>query len=437
MSETTVKECIERNAEGIMTPEEMQAFETPHDVHEYEAWTPEGLVTAVRTQHRIGEDGSGGGFKVIEVANGRPLEDRLASNRRNAGRLAALMTLKGNLVDLDLPQGYGNDFGGAKGEMYVPPGTLSSRDRLNAILSDYVLDHASRGTLGIGVDRYAPDMNTGSPEMDHMSRVLREYTGDSRATAAFSGKSIEAGGLEGREIATGQGLVYALANHLEAQGLNPTETTVAVQGSGNVGCHFARLAAEQLGVKIIGMSDRDRAVVTDKAHPLRLDETLLFGKRMISGWDESAHRSLNNPDDMLEMDVDVFVFAAAPDAITEAKGNKTRLRAKHLIMGSNDPLDRQAIDYYLSDGRALVADFLGNPGGFIASNFEYNQGMTGIRWTEALAMSALKRAMDDAWKQVYDEAEAAGDTRNMVDPAYRVAMKRQYARDHSGLFVPS
>jgi len=429
-----VQRRIETNARRLFTPDEIEELYAPDRVNEYVRSTEVGPIVAARTQHRLGEDGSGGGFKIVEAARDLSARELRRMTREQSLGLGTLMTLKGDLVHLELPGGYGNDFGGAKGVMMVPEGMLSNRRAMNTVLGDYVTEQHSKGVLGIGIDRHAPDMNTGAPDMDHMAKTLHKITRDERSIAAFSGKSIEAGGLEGREIATAQGLVFTLAKHLETLDMNPSEATVAVQGSGNVGYHFARLAVEQLGVKILGISDREKAVVTDKAHPIHIDDTVRFENRMISGWDEDQHGWLANPDDLLGMDVDILVFAAAPDAVTEAKGNKQQINAKVILQGANNPMDGEAIDYLIDSRVSVVADVLGNAGGFVASNFEYNQGMTGMHWTEQMAVAALKRVMEDAYDRVRDEADNVYDFTN---PAFSVALKRRYERDHSGLYLAS
>jgi len=207
-----------------------------------------------------------------------------------------------------------------------------------------------------------------------------------------------------------------------------------VQGSGNVGYHFARLASEQLGVKILGISDRFMAIEGSADAPIVVDETVQFKNRAIAGWNEEIHQVSGRPDDLLEMDVDVLVFAAAPDTITKEKNNKHVVKAPILLQGANNPFDEEAFDYYIQQGKFIAADIDANKAGFVASNFEYNQGMTGNRWTEHMAIEALRHIMDASFKKVLTEAH---DEHNLVDPAFRVAIKSEYEKDHSGLYTPS
>lgn len=411
-----VVERFNRNASGILTPDEQNRIMTPVANHTYSAPG----VDIVRVQHRLGEDGSGGGFKIIE---GVATPDRLRAIAEQAGGLAAAMTIKGAVLDglLNLPEAKGNDFGGAKGVGLVAPGTLDSRERLEAMLEGYVRHQSDKGALGLGIDRHAPDMNTGDLEMDLMARILAEHTGDPSAIAAFSGKSLEAGGLPGRDIATGWGLAIIFRRHLEALGRDPRNTTVAVQGSGNVGEHFARFA-EGFGANILGMSDSYHAVAANGSGPLRIggeDPTITFANRGIARWDEDHYKTLEKPDDLLEMDVDVLVFAGPVDTVTAERGNIKKPRAKILMKGANNPLDTEAIDYHLNEGRSIVADTLGNGAGFAASNIEYNQGISGSQWTEPEIKAKLEIVLNEAYDRVYKEG--GEDPMDMVNPAFRVS----------------
>lgn len=430
-----VQDRMYRNAQNLLTPQELIKLEEPEDVHIYVADSPDGMVTAVRMQHRLGRDGSGGGFKMMEVDSDLPIEERLRRNQQHALGLATLMTLKGNLVELDLPGGFGNDFGGAKGEMYVPRGTLVSPEKRAAIFREYVEKQYAAGALGLGIDRHAPDMNTGPWEMDAGADRLREIIGDDRGGAAFSGKSLENGGLEGREIATGLGMVYMLENHLQTLQRNPRGMTAAVMGSGNVGYHFAKLAKELLGVEIMGISDRDRAVVGDSNRPLQLDDSIKFENRSIGWWDEDKHRQLAHPDDLLEAEVDIFVFAAAPDVVTAEKGNIGRLKAGIILEGANSPLDNTATDYYMAEGKDIIPDILANGAGYVMSNFEYNQGQTRHKWEKSLAIATLHQVMNIAYENVHNTGVDLGDERNLKDAAFSHALKRQWEKDN-GIYVP-
>ena len=82
------------------------------------------------------------------------------------------------------------------------------------------------------------------------------------APAVITGKPVGQGGSAGRTQATGQGGVYVLEELAHKQGLKPSETRVIVQGIGNVGYYFAKLASD-LGYQIIGLSDSRTALYSE------------------------------------------------------------------------------------------------------------------------------------------------------------------------------
>lgn len=78
----------------------------------------------------------------------------------------------------------------------------------------------------------------------------------------ITGKPVEKGGSEGRVEATGAGGVYILEALVKKKGFGfrnldfgfPQSVTIAVQGFGNVGYHFSKLAQEA-GFKVVAVSD--------------------------------------------------------------------------------------------------------------------------------------------------------------------------------------
>ena len=81
--------------------------------------------------------------------------------------------------------------------------------------------------------------------------------------AVVTGKPLVLGGARGRNEATGRGLVYLIqeaAGHLK---LDLAQCTAVVQGFGNVGSNAA-MFLEQLGVRVIGVSDATTGIYNSK-----------------------------------------------------------------------------------------------------------------------------------------------------------------------------
>lgn len=421
----TVDHFIDRNAERVLTPQEIEGLEKPHRVNTYVEMTEDGPVVITRTQHTMGKDGSGGGMKLKEVGRDMPLDEMKRLSAIESLGLGTLMTLKSLLATIKLPEGYGNDVGGAKAVGLVPEGYLAE-EKIAPILEGYTVTQYESGLIGVGIDRHAPDMRTGPFHMNLMARKLVDHTGRPIERAAFSGKSLEEEGLEGREIATAQGMVHTLANHLKTMEIDdPSTVSVSVQGAGNVGFHFARLASEQLGVKIMGISSRTKAIFArDARQPLIVGnaDALHANVKVENGefvwFDEAVCEERADPDDLYDLKTTVFTFAAMPDAVS-AK-NMRRIKAKILLEGANNPLDVEATDYYIANKQAVISGILANMAGFVGSNIEYNQNVRGMHWEEVLVLDALKGIIDEAYQKVAAEAE---DQYNFVDPAYSAAIK--------------
>ena len=163
-------------------------------------------------------------------------------NLEEVKMLAFLMALKCALVGLP--------FGGAKGGVEVDPSVLSQRELENLSRSFIRETHEF---IGPDRDIPAPDVNTNSQVMawmvDEYSKIKGKFT-----PGVITGKPIELGGSEGREVATALGGCYVLRELAKLEGLNPANTKIAIQGFGNVGSNMARIL-NSWGYKIIGVSN--------------------------------------------------------------------------------------------------------------------------------------------------------------------------------------
>ena len=107
--------------------------------------------------------------------------------------------------------------------------------------------------IGPDKDVPAPDMNTNEQTM---AWIMDTYSMHSRHTvnAVVTGKPVALGGSLGRREATGRGVLFTVNEAIKRYNLTPEQTTVVVQGSGNVGGIGAELMHEK-GYKVIAISD--------------------------------------------------------------------------------------------------------------------------------------------------------------------------------------
>jgi glutamate dehydrogenase len=99
--------------------------------------------------------------------------------------------------------------------------------------------------FGPEMDVPAPDVNTNGQIMGWMLDEYQKITGNN-SKATFTGKSLDNGGSQGREEATGFGGVYVFEEVVKTKAVElAAGSKIAIQGFGNVATFFAQ-ASEKL-----------------------------------------------------------------------------------------------------------------------------------------------------------------------------------------------
>jgi glutamate dehydrogenase (NAD(P)+) len=339
-----------------------------------------------------GEDGelqSYEGYRVQHNLARGPMKGGLryhpTMDEEHAAALANLMTWKTAVVDVP--------FGGAKGGINCDPRVLSERD-LFQITVQFV-DHMKEA-IGPTTDIPAPDVNTNAKVMGWIMHEYSRFAGFS--PAVVTGKPLDLFGSEGREAATGRGVMDVLAEALRERGSGFEDVTVAVQGFGNVGSNAARLIAEQ-GARIIAVADQTGGVCRDTG----------LDVHALSAWaaDHGGVRGFPGGEAFDEADIitwscDVLVPAALEDAIN--KDNADAVKASIVIEGANAPTTPEAHQILVERGTLVVPDILANAGGVTVSYFEWAQNIQQFRWDEERVNHELNKKMSRAYKDVRETA---------------------------------
>ena len=288
----------------------------------------------------------------------------------------------------------GIPYGGAKGGIIVEPSKLSKTE-LEKLCRAYA--RALAPHIGSHIDIPAPDVNTNGQMMAWMLDEYERVVGH-HEPGTFTGKPLELGGSLGREEATGQGGVYVLEQLAKKLNRKPSDMTVAVQGIGNVGYWFAKLAAN-LGFVIIALSDSKGGIVAEnKRKGLDVDAVLVHKKKTGHIADVAGAKNISN-DELLLLDVDVLVPSALENVITAQ--NATQVQAKAIIEMANGPVTPEA-DAILWKRKILsVPDVLSNAGGVTVSYFEWVQNLYGYSWTKQEVFAKLEPLMVNAFEQMW------------------------------------
>lgn len=347
------------------------------------------------------------GYRVQHNAARGPMKGGLrfhpSMDEDHAGALANLMTWKTAVVDVP--------FGGAKGGINCDPSKLTKQE-LNDITRRFVGE--IKDVIGPQLDIPAPDVNTNAEVMGWIMDEYSKYEGFS--PAVVTGKPVHLFGSEGREEATGRGVMYVLRQHLESVGKDLQGATVALQGFGNVGSWAARLMAEQ-GAKIVAVADHGGAV----AHEPGLDVLALTqwvaDKGTVAGFEGGDAVA---GADVLTWDADVLVPAALENAITT--DNAPDIQAKIIVEGANGPTTPEADTILHERGITVIPDILANAGGVTVSYFEWAQNIQRFNWTRERVNEELAKKMQEAYQAV--AAVASGRDIDLRTAAFVLAIER-------------
>jgi glutamate dehydrogenase (NAD(P)+) len=300
--------------------------------------------------------------------------------------LAQLMTWKTAVVNIP--------YGGAKGGIAVDINKLSrgELERITRRFIDNIHD-----MIGPDKDIPAPDMGTNAQVMAWAVNQYEKFHGFS--PACITGKPLELHGSQGREEATGRGVVIVTEAVLKQLQKTLAGSTVALQGFGNVGSFAARFLHEG-GARIIAVSD----VAGGITNPEGLDVPALIrwnaDHKGLAGFPGSE--SISN-EELLRSDVDLLVPAALGGVITEDVARE--VRAKIVIEAANNPTLPQADEILHKRNVVVVPDILANAGGVTVSYFEWVQNRQHFNWDLARVRKELDRVMVDSFDRVWNIAK--------------------------------
>ena len=303
-------------------------------------------------------------------------------------------------------------YGGAKGGVTCDPKAMSAREleRLTRRFTTEIAD-----MIGPDSDIPAPDVNTNAQVMAWMMDTYSMHHGYS-VTGVVTGKPVSIGGSEGRQEATGRGVVYTIQEAAKAIDLDLRSARVAVQGFGNVGEGAARFIAE-LGARVVAVSDSRGGVFNADG----LDLALVTRHKQETGSVIGAPRTrpISNAE-LLELDCDVLIPAAMEGIITER--NAARIQARVIAEGANGPTTPAADDLLRERGIMVIPDILCNAGGVTVSYFEWVQDREEFFWTIDEINARLRRVMVRAFEDVHRTA-VEHDT-DLRLAAYMLAVSR-------------
>lgn len=312
--------------------------------------------------------------------------------------LAALMTYKCALVEVP--------FGGSKGGLAIDPRAWEPHE-LELITRRFAYELVKRDLIHPAQNVPAPDMGTGEREMAWIAdQYKRMNTSEIDSRACVTGKPLHAGGIAGRTEATGRGVQYALReffrhpDDVESAKLSGTleGKRVVVQGLGNVGYHAAKFLEEEDGCLIVGIIERDGALVSPGGLPVERVKQYVAENGGVKGFEGAEY--VADGSSVLELDCDILVPAALERVINLT--NADRIKAPLIIEAANGPVTAGADEVLSARGTIIIPDMYANAGGVTVSYFEWVKNLSHIRF------GRMERRQDETRHQLLiSELEAA------------------------------
>ena len=351
------------------------------------------VFTGFRIHHNIARGPAKGGLRFD-----------LAVNIDEVRALAMWMTWKCAVV--------GIPFGGAKGGVICDPKSMSMGE-----LERLSRRYATEISILMSPDRDipAPDVNTNPQIMAWIMDTYSMHAGHS-VTSVVTGKPLSVGGSEGRNEATGRGVLYCIDEVLRRQGKSLEGMTAAVQGFGNVGSVAAKLLQEA-GAKVIAVTDRTGGVHNSQGLDVKNLIRHVEERGMVPHFRDS---DVISNEELLEIECDLLVPAAFENQITAL--NAPRVKAKLIAEGANGPTTPEADNILRDRGITVIPDILCNAGGVTVSYFEWVQDLQEFFWDEDEINQKLRKIMVKSFNAVEQAQDHHGC--DLRTAAYIVGVQR-------------
>ncbi|MBD3677114.1 MAG: Glu/Leu/Phe/Val dehydrogenase [Rhodobacteraceae bacterium] len=340
------------------------------------------------------------GYRSVHSEHMEPVKGGIryspAVNQDEVEALAALMSYKCALVEAP--------FGGSKGGLCIDPRQYEPHE-LELITRRFAYELIKRDLINPSQNVPAPDMGTGEREMAWIAdQYKRMNTTDINGNACVTGKPAHAGGIQGRVEATGRGVQYALREFFRypedvaASGLSGKldGKRVVVQGLGNVGYHAAKFLSEEDGALIVGIVERDGALVDDRGLDVEAIRNWIERHGGVAGYADGTY--VKDGATVLEHECDILIPAALEGVINLA--NAARIQAPLIIEAANGPITAGADEILRDKGTVIIPDMYANAGGVTVSYFEWVKNLSHIRF------GRMQRRQEEARHQlIVDELE--------------------------------
>ena len=270
----------------------------------------------------------------------------------------------------------------------------------------------------IGPDADVPvgDIGVGGREIGYLFGQYKRIKAQSE-NGVLTGKGLSYGGSLGRTEATGYGLLFYVQEMLRVNGESINGKTVCISGSGNVAI-FACEKAQQLGAKVVTMSDSNGFVYDPDGIKLDVVKEIKLGRRgRIKEYaDQVAGATYTEGcKNVWKTKCDVALPCATQNEI-DLDSAKALIAngVKAVGEGANMPSTLEAIDAFLKAGVLFAPAKAANAGGVATSALEMSQNSMRYSWSKEEVLDKLQGIMVNIHTACQKASEEYGFGYNLV-----------------------
>ena len=270
--------------------------------------------------------------------------------------------------------------------------------------------------IGEDTDVPAGDIGVGAREIGYLfgqyKRIRNTFTG------VLTGKGLTYGGSLARTEATGYGLLYFLREMLQEMKHEPVAgKTAVISGSGNVAI-YACEKAQQLGMKVVAMSDSAGYVYDEKGIDLAVVKQIKEVERgRIKAYAERVPGAVYTEGckGIWTIPCDVALPCATQNELDLAGAEAL---VAHGVMavceGANMPTTPDAAEFFQKNGVLFAPGKASNAGGVSVSGLEMSQNSMRYSWTFEEVDRKLEEIMKGIFHAAYTAAEEYGCSGDLI-----------------------
>ena len=270
--------------------------------------------------------------------------------------------------------------------------------------------------IGEDTDVPAGDIGVGAREIGYLfgqyKRIRNTFTG------VLTGKGLTYGGSLARTEATGYGLLYFLREMLQEMKHEPVAgKTAVISGSGNVAI-YACEKAQQLGMKVVAMSDSAGYVYDEKGIDLAVVKQIKEVERgRIKAYAERVPGAVYTEGckGIWTIPCDVALPCATQNELDLAGAEAL---VAHGVMavceGTNMPTTPDAAEFFQKNGVLFAPGKASNAGGVSVSGLEMSQNSMRYSWTFEEVDRKLEEIMKGIFHAAYTAAEEYGCSGDLI-----------------------